>query len=175
MKKLNEASRKYADVELPYDRRGFSMGTEVSGQTIHPDGTVIPFRGQTLRQSTGRGRNIRTHVKAFTLPDFSRTHSGFPLQPALRRQASRPPGMDRAGRSLSKESHLQVHSLSRAAETCTSPCRMDRSPKRFLEHISFLRNTNLKNTVYRRPSSPTVGGYWVDLDLADLPASWKNH
>jgi hypothetical protein len=48
IKVLNEAGRKYADVELPYDRQGFSI-SEISGRTVHPDGTVIPFESR-LRQ-----------------------------------------------------------------------------------------------------------------------------
>ena len=55
-------------MELPYNRRGFSI-SEVSGRTIHPDGTVIPFEGKPFDKVLVKGRNIRIHVKAFTLPD----------------------------------------------------------------------------------------------------------
>src|SRR5207249_5872481 len=45
IKILTEEGRKYADVELPYNRHGFSIG-DISGRTVHPDGTVIPFEGK---------------------------------------------------------------------------------------------------------------------------------
>ena len=45
IKVLTEAGRKEADVELPYNRNGFSI-SEISGRTVHPDGTVTPFAGK---------------------------------------------------------------------------------------------------------------------------------
>jgi Domain of Unknown Function with PDB structure (DUF3857)/Transglutaminase-like superfamily len=68
IKVLTEAGRKNADVELPYNRNGFSI-SEISGRTVHPDGTVIPFEGKPFDKVLVRGRGIRIHVKAFTLPD----------------------------------------------------------------------------------------------------------
>jgi hypothetical protein len=68
IKVLTEAGRKYADIELPYNRRGFSIA-EVSGRTVRPDGTVVPFDGKPFDKVLVRGRNVRIHVKAFTLPD----------------------------------------------------------------------------------------------------------
>jgi hypothetical protein len=47
IKVLNEAGRKYADVELPYNRRGFSI-SEVSGRTVHPDGPSFLLRASLL-------------------------------------------------------------------------------------------------------------------------------
>jgi hypothetical protein len=68
IKVLTDAGRKEADVELPYNRNGFSI-SEISGRTVHPDGTVIPFEGKPFDKVLIRGRGIRIHVKAFTLPD----------------------------------------------------------------------------------------------------------
>ena len=68
IKILTEEGRKYADVELPYNRHGFSIG-DISGRTVHPDGTVIPFEGKPFDKAILRGKGIRYHVKAFTLPD----------------------------------------------------------------------------------------------------------
>src|ERR1700752_485943 len=42
IKILSDAGRRYANVELPYSRRGFSI-TGISGQTVHADGSVIAF------------------------------------------------------------------------------------------------------------------------------------
>lgn len=45
IKVLTEPGRKYADVEIPYSRRHFTI-YNVSGRTIHSDGTIIPFIGK---------------------------------------------------------------------------------------------------------------------------------
>src|SRR5579871_819229 len=40
IKILSDAGREYANVELPYSRRGFSI-TGISGRTVHADGSVV--------------------------------------------------------------------------------------------------------------------------------------
>jgi hypothetical protein len=74
IKVLTEAGRRYADVEVPYSHRHFSI-TNVSGRTIHPDGSIVPFQGQVFdkvalhhREGPHSGE-IRYNVKSFTLPD----------------------------------------------------------------------------------------------------------
>jgi hypothetical protein len=68
IKIFNEEGRKYANVELPYDRGGFAM-TDISGRTVHADGQIIPFQGKPFDKVVLRGKGIKIHVKAFTLPD----------------------------------------------------------------------------------------------------------
>jgi len=72
LKILTEPGRSYADVEIPYSRRAFSV-YDVSGRTIHSDGTVIPFTGKpfdkVIVRRKDRGNEEHYHVKAFTLPD----------------------------------------------------------------------------------------------------------
>ena len=68
IKIFNEEGRKYANVELPYDRSDFAM-TDISGRTVHADGQVIPFEGKPFDKVVLRGKGIKIHVKAFTLPD----------------------------------------------------------------------------------------------------------
>jgi hypothetical protein len=73
IKILTETGRRYADVELPYWRRAFTIDG-VSGRTIHADGSAIPFDGHifdkmALRARRGHIDEVRVHVKAFTLPD----------------------------------------------------------------------------------------------------------
>ncbi len=68
IKVLTEAGRKYADVELPYNRRGFTI-EQVSGRTVHADGTVVPFEGKPFDKLVVKGHNLRIQVKAFSLPD----------------------------------------------------------------------------------------------------------
>jgi hypothetical protein len=68
IKVLTEAGRKYADVELPYNRRGFVID-QVSGRTVHADGTVVPFEGKPFDKVVLKGHNLRIQVKTFSLPD----------------------------------------------------------------------------------------------------------
>lgn len=68
IKILTDAGREYANVELPYSRRGFSIAG-ISGRTIHPDGSVVPFEGKPFDKTVERNGGIRINVKSFTLPD----------------------------------------------------------------------------------------------------------
>ena len=72
LKILTEPGRSLADVELPYSRRAFTI-YDVSGRTIHPDGTVIPFTGKpfdkVIVRKKDRGSEEHMQVKTFTLPD----------------------------------------------------------------------------------------------------------
>ena len=72
IKVLTEPGRKYADVEIPYSRRHFTT-YDVSGRTIHSDGSIIPFTGKpfdkVIVRSKERGKEERYQVKSFTLPD----------------------------------------------------------------------------------------------------------
>jgi transglutaminase-like putative cysteine protease len=68
IKVLTEAGRKYADVELPYNRREFKIAA-IGGRTVHADGSVVPFQGKPFDKVVVKGHNLRFQVKTFTLPD----------------------------------------------------------------------------------------------------------
>jgi hypothetical protein len=68
IKVLTESGRKYADVELPYNRRGFTID-QVSGRTVHADGSVVPFEGKPFDKVVIKARGVRIQVKTFSLPD----------------------------------------------------------------------------------------------------------
>ena len=72
IKVLTEAGRRYADVEIPYSRREFSIWG-VSGRTTHSDGTVVPFSGKPfdkmVEKTTEHGTKRQIHVRSFGLPD----------------------------------------------------------------------------------------------------------
>jgi hypothetical protein len=48
IKVLNEAGRKYADVEIPYPRDYYESITEIRARTIHSDGSIVEFQGKPL-------------------------------------------------------------------------------------------------------------------------------
>ena len=68
IKILTEDGRKYADIQLPYNRHGFRIDS-VSGRTVHTDGTAVPFEGKPFDKTTVKGHGFSYKVKAFTLPD----------------------------------------------------------------------------------------------------------
>ena len=55
IKVLTEAGRRYADVEVPYSRRGFRIDS-ISGRTIHADGSAVPFDGKTFDKVVVKGK-----------------------------------------------------------------------------------------------------------------------
>jgi len=72
IKILTDAGREYANVELPYSRRGFSIGAiigAISGRTVHTDGSIAQFAGKPFDKTVVRSNGIRINVKSFTLPD----------------------------------------------------------------------------------------------------------
>ncbi len=69
IKVLTEAGRRYADVELPFYDKGRRI-VDISGRTIHPDGSVANFDGKVFSRS-GHIMGKKVVVKAFTLPDVT--------------------------------------------------------------------------------------------------------
>ena len=82
IKILNEAGReKYGTVAVKYPMdsawhmnqseadMGFFTVNEISGRTIHPDGTVIPFTGKAFVREVEKSSSERIREKVFTLPD----------------------------------------------------------------------------------------------------------
>jgi hypothetical protein len=68
IKIFTEGGREYANVQIPYDRHGGTIG-EIAGRTVHADGTVIPFEGKILDKIIVKQQNLRLQVKSFSLPD----------------------------------------------------------------------------------------------------------
>ena len=69
IKILTEAGRdRYSDVELPYNRRSFTIDS-IGGRTIHADGSIVNFEGKAFDKTVGKGRGFRYQIKAFTMPN----------------------------------------------------------------------------------------------------------
>ena len=71
IKVLNEAGRKYADVEIPF----FSSNSlnlsihDLQGRTIHSDGSIVALQGKPYDKTVIKSKAIKERVKAFSLPD----------------------------------------------------------------------------------------------------------
>jgi Domain of Unknown Function with PDB structure (DUF3857)/Transglutaminase-like superfamily len=70
LKVLTEGGKEYGDVELEYSagHAGYSV-TEISGCTIHPDGTKIPFTGKPYDKLIEKTQDYQYKAKVFTMPD----------------------------------------------------------------------------------------------------------
>jgi transglutaminase-like putative cysteine protease len=75
LKVLTEKGKDYANVELDYGSSSNGGGytvNDISGRTIHPDGTIIPFTGkpyEKLIERTHGAEGYKHMAKVFTMPD----------------------------------------------------------------------------------------------------------
>lgn len=69
IKILNEKGKEmFGDIEIPYDA-AFSNIRNVSGRTVHSDGTVIPFTGKPYDKLIEKEGSTRVMAKVFSMPD----------------------------------------------------------------------------------------------------------
>jgi hypothetical protein len=68
IKILTEEGRKYADVEIPFDKGGSNV-VGIHARTIRPDGSIVEFDGKAYEKTLVKGKNIKYLAKTFTLPD----------------------------------------------------------------------------------------------------------
>jgi hypothetical protein len=170
IKIFTEEGRKYADVELPYNRQGFSVG-DISGRTVHPDGTVIPFGGKPFDKVILRGKGMRYHVKAFTLPDVQ-VGSIIDFRYTLRYG-------DRS--LLAPEWIIQDELFQKKANFKFIPFQGGGSVYVQLSHGQIANQVSWttflppqykpqEHTLPKSQFARKQVSYWVDLDTADVPA-----
>lgn len=68
IKILTDKGKDLATVNLPYLRNNFKI-TDISGRTIHPDGTVIPLTAKPEDLMTSKSADREIAHKVFTLPE----------------------------------------------------------------------------------------------------------
>jgi hypothetical protein len=78
IKILTDEGKKFANVELRYvSLSDFGEGDftddkkigEITGRTIHADGSIVPFTGKPYRKTIEKGRSVTYQALVFTLPD----------------------------------------------------------------------------------------------------------
>jgi hypothetical protein len=67
IKVLTEKGKSLATVELPYLRGDWKI-SDISGRTIHPDGTIIPLTGKPEDLLSVKTGDVQVGRKVFTLP-----------------------------------------------------------------------------------------------------------
>src|SRR6267142_7214896 len=68
IKILTEEGRKYANVEIPFERGQYSVGT-IRARTIRPDGSVVNFDGKVYENTIVKSKRLKYLAKTFTMPD----------------------------------------------------------------------------------------------------------
>ena len=71
IKILNDAGKKYADIEIPY-LEGATKIEDIQARTTGPDGASVEFRGQIFDRTAIKARKTKVQVKSFTLPDIQK-------------------------------------------------------------------------------------------------------
>jgi hypothetical protein len=170
IKVLTDAGREYANVELPYSRRGFSVSA-VSGRTVHADGTVIPFEGKPFDKTVVHGNGLQVNVKSFTLPDVQ-VGSIIDYKYSLRYDDNM---------VLPPEWVVQTELFQRKAYFKFIPFQNHGNVEIMLHHDQISRGIAWAPFLGNSPqpqihtvpvsSFATVHdvGFWVDLSLANLP------
>jgi len=71
MKIFSEDGKKFADIEVPYSP-GYPYYGRVDGidaRTIHPDGTIVPFKGKVYDKMLYKAGRSAVKAKTFSIPD----------------------------------------------------------------------------------------------------------
>ena len=68
IKIVTEEGRKYADVEIPFNRESENI-VNLHARTIRPDGTIAAFEGKAFEKSIVKARGVKYLAKTLTLPD----------------------------------------------------------------------------------------------------------
>src|SRR5262249_5082727 len=68
IKVLTEEGRKYADVEIPYDKRTEDV-KDLNARTIRPDGSIANYDGKVFEKTIAKVKGWKYLAKTFTLPD----------------------------------------------------------------------------------------------------------
>lgn len=68
IKILTEEGRKYADVEIPYNKESSHFG-ELKARTLRQDGSIAEFQGKAFDKQIAKAKGLKYLAKTFTLPD----------------------------------------------------------------------------------------------------------
>jgi hypothetical protein len=168
IKILTDAGRQYATIEIP-DTRLFGV-EELKGRTVHPDGSVIPFRGKAeYRRLTRDGKQVS--IKNFTLPDVT-TGSVIDFRYIVHYVDNRvfPPEWEVQSDLFQRKTYFKFIPLQNRGYASVQ-----------LDHGQIARNlawtpllgTDAKPVMHTLPSKTHTTVHdvllWIDLNLNDVP------
>ena len=70
IKILTEEGRKYGNVEIPFDKDGYTV-SGIHARTIHPDGSIVYFDGKVFENTIVKSKTVKYLAKTFSMPDVS--------------------------------------------------------------------------------------------------------
>ena len=70
IKILTEEGRKYGNVEIAFDKQGYTV-SNIRARTIHPDGSIVNFDGKVFENTIAKSKTVKYLAKTFSMPDFS--------------------------------------------------------------------------------------------------------
>jgi len=68
IKILTEEGRKFADIEIPFDK-ATEYVRSIEARTVRPDGTIVKFDGTVYEKPIVQARGVKLLAKTFTMPD----------------------------------------------------------------------------------------------------------
>jgi Domain of Unknown Function with PDB structure (DUF3857)/Transglutaminase-like superfamily len=68
IKILTEEGRRFADVEIPFDKATENVHA-IQARTIHADGSIVNFNGTVYEKPIIQARGVKLLAKIFTMPD----------------------------------------------------------------------------------------------------------
>ena len=70
IKILTDEGRKYANVEIPFDKTSFRI-SDVRARTIRPDGSLVNFDGKIYENTVVRSKSLKYLAKTFSMPEVT--------------------------------------------------------------------------------------------------------
>jgi hypothetical protein len=70
IKILTDEGRKYANIEIPFDKTGYPV-SGIRARTIRPDGTIVNFDGKVYENTIVKSKSLKYLAKTFSMPDVS--------------------------------------------------------------------------------------------------------
>lgn len=68
---FTDEGKRYADIRIPWHAGRYGAIDGVRGRTIHPDGSIVEFKGQIFDKKYQQTRDYSFQVKTFALPDVT--------------------------------------------------------------------------------------------------------
>ena len=66
---LTDEGRKYADIEIPFNKGSGNNVVNVRARTVRPDGSIVNYEGKVYEKSIVKAKGLRYMAKTLTLPD----------------------------------------------------------------------------------------------------------
>ena len=70
IKILTEEGRKYANIEIPFDKGGYRV-SGIRARTIRPDGTIVNYEGKIFENTMVKSKTVKYLAKTFSMPEAS--------------------------------------------------------------------------------------------------------